>query len=140
MDQSLSDSVLVQLAEDIHPNNMTNLGVRLGFKIARIEQFRYNNPRDILKAMVDMLWYYREKALKRLDGPTAVNELCKALQQAESNEVAEKLRSRQYKSIEPCFGPGTYVHSIIIITVINEKVHSFWQLSYSQYVQLVRQC
>ena len=111
MDQSLSDSVLVQLAKDVHPNNMTNLGVHLGFGIARIEQFRHNNPRDVLKAMVDMLHDYRDEKMQGFDESVTctVKKLCEALKKADSEEVARKMESGKYRPTTTRTGLGMYI-------------------------------
>ena len=130
MDQSLSDSVLVQLAMDINPKKLTDLGVRLGYKIARIDQFKYNNPGDILKATVDMFCDYRDEKMQGFDESVVVEKLCEALKKADSEEVAEKLRSGRFNTI-PCSDLGMYKRSsTIALSLYAENIikhsHMYW--------------
>ncbi|XP_072021547.1 uncharacterized protein [Amphiura filiformis] len=97
--RSLSDAVIMKLAKEFDPNQLTSLGIALGLTNARIKQFIRNHPGDILQAIVDMLCTWRDEMLRKgWDIKTVIKTLRKALKKSDSKLLAKKLKHKKYRS------------------------------------------
>ena len=86
---SLSDILLMELAEHLHPNDYRPLGVRLGFSETRLSQIERSHLGVISECMYVMLTEW-----KRREGQDAKPQLLiQSVRESKNSEAADWLQS-----------------------------------------------
>ena len=93
--EELPEILLYQLAEKIIGSKMVALGLRLEIDYSEIDHITSNNPRDIVRAIFEVLLKWK-KGLER-DVPVGVHyeKLVAALMKIDQSDEAEWLKSRK---------------------------------------------